>query len=329
MANSIGKTVGKGFSKYHEVLSKEGLSSTITGPLNKLWRAKIQFDRVVRPITQGTSTHIQEDIHPKENPAVYTTQPSSGTNNTFQADRKSSSTILNKVTRTSNNNARRSYQNRWVLRDSGPLFTTRDRDLTKVGTRSDLGSKLRADNVIQIINFSANTIRYIQLQTIPSEIQHVDETAWAVINSMGRNVPMYHYTGSETSVTFSVSWYSDDRNNPDDVLTKCRLLEAWTKADGYVKAPPILQIRWGSADVFKDQFFILTKADYRLANWRVSSNRYDSKTKKFIPVGKQPGLQPSTATQELTFKRVSLTNLRYSDIISPELLKITQGIKYE
>lgn len=329
MANIIGKSAGKVFNKYHEALSGDTVSSTVSGPLNKLWRAKILLDRQVRPVIQGTSKRSQKDNRPKRNSSEYSTQPSEGTNNTFVADKKSFSTNINEAIRTLNNDKRRSLQRMWVLGDSAPLVTSPDRDLTKADTRRELGRKLRADNAIQIINFSANPIQYIQLQTIPSEIQHVDETAWAVINSMGRNVPMYHYTGSETSVTFSVSWYSDDRDNPDDVLTKCRLLEAWTKADGYVKAPPILQIRWGSADVFKDQFFILAKADYRLSNWRVASNRYDPQTKRFIPVGKQPGLQPSTATQELTFKRVSLTNLRYSDIISPELLKITKGIKYE
>lgn len=321
MANII----SRGFSKYHEVLSSDGVSSTISGNLNKLWRAKIQLDRQVRPSVQGTSRQPQIDHSPKNN-GVYDYQISNSDKNTFVAPKKSYSTTTNKKNRESSNDWRKDRQWVVVAGDHDPLITSKDRDLDRLKTRSDLGRDLRKANAIQIINFSANPIQYIQLQTIPSEIQHTDETSWAVINSMGRNVPMYHYTGSETSITFSVSWFSKDRDNPDDVLTKCRLLEAWTKADGYVKAPPILQIRWGSADVFKDQFFILAKADYKLSNWRVASNKYDSKTKRFINVGKQPGLQPSTATQELTFKRVSLTNLSYSDIVSPELLKITKGI---
>lgn len=68
---------------------------------------------------------------------------------------------------------------------------------------------------------------------------------------MGRNTPMYHYTGSEDIVQFNVSWYCDDPDNPAEVLTKCRLLESWSKSNAYQAAPPILQIQWGNSDTLK------------------------------------------------------------------------------
>ena len=326
----IGHAVGKAIRKYNDVLAKDTVREVISGPLNKLWRAKILLDRAVRPVIQGSKAQPIRSHDPKKNNILFGSQrKEEHTHNSFSADKKSSSVVVNESVRGLNVGLRDIRRKMWVLGDSAPMITSKFQDTLKQSNRALLSKQIHKDNAIQIINFSADPLQYIQLQTVPTEVQHSSENTWAAINSMGRNVPMYHYTGSETSVSFSISWYSEDRDNPDDVLVKCRLLEAWTKADGYVKAPPVLQIRWGSADVFKDQFFILVKADYRLSNWRASSRYYDKNTKQFIPAGKQPGLQPSVATQELVFKRVSLTNLRYSEIVSPELIKLTKGIKYE
>ena len=326
----IGHAAGKIIKGYTDTLAKESVGRVISGPLNKLWRAKILLDRVVRPIQQGTKSQPIRSHDPlKNNPWFGSQIKEHYSHNGFSADKKSGSVVINEVERKLNYGISDLKRKMWVLGDSDPMTTSKFQDTSRKSTRESLAEQIRKDNTIQIINFSADPIQYIQLQTIPTEVQHSSENTWAAINSMGRNVPMYHYTGSETSVSFSISWYSEDKNNPDDVLVKCRLLEAWTKADGYVKAPPVLQIRWGSADVFKDQFFILVKADYKLSNWRASSISYDKNAQKFTKVGKQPGLQPSVATQELVFKRVSLTNLRHSEIVSPELLKLTNGIKYE
>lgn len=326
----VGRAVGKVLKGYNDILANETVSEVVSGPLNKLWRAKILLDRAVRPVQQGSKSQPIRSHDPLKNDILFGSQTKEVyTHSSFNADKKSSSVVANKSVRESEYGFQDLKRKMWVLGDSEPMITSTFQDKSRQHNRELLSEQIRKDNAIQIINFSADPIQYIQLQTIPTEVQHSSENTWAAINSMGRNVPMYHYTGSETSISFSISWYSEDKLNPDDVLVKCRLLEAWTKADGYVKAPPVLQIRWGSADVFKDQFFILVKADYKLSNWRASSRSYDKNTKKFIQVGVQPGLQPSVATQELVFKRVSLTNLRHSEVVSPELLRLTNGIKYE
>lgn len=326
----VGRAVGKVLKGYNDILANETVSEVVSGPLNKLWRAKILLDRAVRPVQQGSKSQPIRSLDPLKNDILFGSQRKEVyTHSSFNADKKSSSVVANKSVREFEYGFQDLKRKMWVLGDSEPMITSTFQDKSRQHNRELLSEQIRKDNAIQIINFSADPIQYIQLQTIPTEVQHSSENTWAAINSMGRNVPMYHYTGSETSISFSISWYSEDKLNPDDVLIKCRLLEAWTKADGYVKAPPVLQIRWGSADVFKDQFFILVKADYKLSNWRASSRSYDKNTKKFIRVGVQPGLQPSVATQELVFKRVSLTNLRHSEIVSPELLRLTNGIKYE
>ena len=168
----------------------------------------------------------------------------------------------------------------------------------------------------------------MELQTYPEKVSFQGESTWAVINSMGRNTPMYHFTGAESIIQLNISWYCDDPANPADVLAKCKLLEAWSKGNGYISAPPILKLNWGDSELFKDELFILTEATYELSNWRGSVKQYDRKTNELVlPKGYvDTNLLPAMATQELIFRRVSATNLTHGDIISQELLNKTKGI---
>ena len=168
----------------------------------------------------------------------------------------------------------------------------------------------------------------MELQTYPEKVSFQGESTWAVINSMGRNTPMYHFTGAESIIQLNISWYCDDPANPADVIAKCKLLEAWSKGNGYISAPPILKLNWGDSELFKDELFILTAATYELSNWRGSVKQYDRKTKELVlPTGYvDTNLLPAMATQELIFRRVSATNLTHGDIISQELLNKTKGI---
>jgi hypothetical protein len=177
----------------------------------------------------------------------------------------------------------------------------------------------QANNQIIIYNISTDTYKYIVIQNRPNKIEFRGESSWASIKSMGRNTPMYHYTGAEDIIQINISWYCDDPNNPEEVINKCRLLEAWTKSNGYIQAPPVLFIQWGNSDMFKDQEFILTSATYTLSNF---NNAFY--TKDGLVDGK---LLPSVATQELIFKRVSSTNLLWEDMLATGKAKKTKGIQ--
>lgn len=114
------------------------------------------------------------------------------------------------------------------------------------------------------------------------------------------------YTGGEDTISFDVSWYSSDPNNREDILTKCRLLESWSKANGYRQSPPTLKISWGSSGIFDNDLFILYSASYRLNNFqdRYNSNFYNVKGDFINSINKSInlGLLPSLATQTLVFK---------------------------
>lgn len=124
-------------------------------------------------------------------------------------------------------------------------------------------AKLRND--IILINLDDQV--YLTIQNRPRELQVVPQSSWVAIKSMGRNNPFMIYTGNEDTITFETSWYSEDPSRYDDVLVKCKLLESWTKANGYQSSPPLIRILWGNSGMFENEFFILHSAPYVLKNF--------------------------------------------------------------
>lgn len=186
-------------------------------------------------------------------------------------------------------------------------------------------------NEVFIINDNVSPYIALKLQNRPPTIEINPHGTWASIQSMGRNNPFMMYTGGEDTLSFEVSWFANDRDHREEVLLKCRLLESWCKADGYMAAPPVLKIKWGTADIFKNCLFILESAPYKLTNFQDRYRRYipsdgQSRRPSYLVDGR---LYPSCATQQLTFKKVSMTNTVYEDIVPAEDLNGINGISFD
>lgn len=340
MANPISKLRNLQ-SKVQEGINDFTSNDIFTSELNKVRRYKILLDRVTRPAKIGSKRYAMTPVDKK---AISNT----GVGGTQLAVRSSEEANL-----PSNNlyfqGGRSPIQNE-VAKEEWKLTVIKNRKLvlkedTENGTHINSipqsiyttrhqNSLEKNTHEIYIYNISSTPMQYIQLQSVPTQIEHQGESAWAIINSMGRNTPMYHFTGAESIIQFNISWFCNDPTNPQEVVTKCRLLEAWTKANGYLASPPILRIGWGSSDLFKDQNFILTSATYVLKDWRATAKLFDRDKGQWVQAvgpntGKtytQPGMYPASATQELVFRRVSATNLTYEDIVSTEWRNKTKGI---
>ena len=184
-------------------------------------------------------------------------------------------------------------------------------------------SPIPKNNII-IINDNISPPVSIVIQNRPNEISVDTQTSWVAVKSMGRNNPFMVYTGGEDTISFDVSWYSSDPNNREDILTKCRLLESWSKANGYRQSPPTLKISWGSSGIFDNDLFILYSASYKLNNFqdRYSGSSIDTdEFSRSVTRTINLGLLPSIATQSLVFKKVTGKNLTHNDICSPEKLQ--------
>lgn len=166
-------------------------------------------------------------------------------------------------------------------------------------------------NQIVIINPNVkvgnNGYQSLVIQGMPTEVNCEFENSWVAVRNTARNNPFYIYTGSEDTISFDISWYSIQPDRKD-VIKKCRLLESWSKSNGYNSAPPELWLSWGSAELFKDFTFILVSAPYILGNFQ---NAYRLNRKSNIV---DLGLLPNAATQKLTFKRVTKENLTHEEI---------------
>ena len=304
----------------NDFTSLDQVTDITTSELNKLWRAKILLDRATRPAKTGGKASITPEakLHKNNIRADRGVNPKTGiTESSIRVD-------INKAAREVEEQQKELQRKETTLsfvEDNTPL---EERKIKYDKRNNESLTKKR----IQIYNISSDPITYLELQTYPEKVSFQGESTWAVINSMGRNTPMYHFTGAESIIQLNISWYCDDPANPADVLAKCKLLEAWSKGNGYISAPPILKLNWGDSELFKDELFILTAATYELSNWRGSVKQYDRKTKKLVlPKGYvDTNLLPAMATQELIFRRVSATNLTHGDIISQELLNKTKGI---
>lgn len=304
----------------NDFTSLDQVTDITTSELNKLWRAKILLDRATRPAKTGGKASITPEakLHKNNIRADRGVNPKTGiTESSIRVD-------INKAAREVEEQQKELQRKETTVsfvEDNTPL---EERKIKYDKRNNESLTKKR----IQIYNISSDPITYLELQTYPEKVSFQGESTWAVINSMGRNTPMYHFTGAESIIQLNISWYCDDPANPADVLAKCKLLEAWSKGNGYISAPPILKLNWGDSELFKDELFILTAATYELSNWRGSVKQYDRKTKKLVlPKGYvDTNLLPAMATQELIFRRVSAKNLTHRDIISQELLNKTKGI---
>ena len=193
-----------------------------------------------------------------------------------------------------------------------------------------LNPKRKKPNVkAWILNTMEEPYKYIEFQTKPSNIKVNPQTNWATIRSMGRNLPMYHYTGAEDTIEINISWYQDNKQYADDVLNKCRILESWSKANGYLSSPPLLQIVLGDGEgPFDGQYFILYSASYELTHFGVFQYKDQKRSsQRDQDIASDVKYFPVIARQSLVFKRVMDTNPTWNDIIPNEKVQHTSGVK--
>lgn len=126
------------------------------------------------------------------------------------------------------------------------------------------------------------------LQTIPQSLDYDPDSSWVAIASPGRNNPLYHYTGSEDTLEFTITWFAND-DDREDVLKKCKWLESLTKNNGYDEKPHAIQFIFGQ--LFTEAKWIVSNAKYKMSLFH-----------------RDLGMLPQLASQEVCLKRITDTN---------------------
>lgn len=328
--NAIGTTVTGAFSDLSQGFV-ERTSGLTNGDINKAWRLKILADRLGGPATGRVPGLSRDDA---ETGSTYNPNKGKVVRGNGDLYHGYPVTRINKVVHDIVQG--KDFKIPRPQEIDGEHFENVPLDSPNTKTfkvsrgykeRQELSKRSQNHNRNEVFIFNLNGVngnyQYITLQNRPSELEYQGETSWAAIKSFGRNVPMYHFTGAEDKIQLQISWFCNDPDQPWEVVQKCRLLEAWTKSNGYTAGPPVLQIDWGGSGLFDNAYFILKSATYILKQFRDGyMDRRDPNAE-----WRDGKLYPMAATQELIFSRVSSTNPTYSTIYDPTKLTIS-GVGY-
>lgn len=153
----------------------------------------------------------------------------------------------------------------------------------------------RIDRDISIIDTVSG--KSVKLPFVPRELKYTPEANWKAIASMGRNNPLYHFTGGEDTLEFEIDWFAQ-KENRTDVLLNCKWLESLSKNDAYENPPPPVILHWNK-DMFSDSLWIVHAAPYRMLDFQAHKN-----------------MLPQQAYQQVTLKRITETNLTRAQIQS-------------
>lgn len=293
--------------------------------LNKLWRTKLFINRAKSPMEKAGSPLENGGWIPSLFGGKTKSDPASGqtTKTTYSANKAPDfySHIRRQDGQDTGEKADRSLlilpregmvRASYGITDPASGQTT----LTSQGYKKTQQTILK--NQIVIVSPFTSPYQAIRLQNRPNELSYTTTGTWAAVTSMGRNNPFRMYTGGEDSIQLDINWFCNDPDNRGEVITKCRLLESWTKANGYNASPPVLQLVWGSSGLYKNDYWILESASYKLTHFQDRAMRggeiLDFK------------LYPNYATQTLVFKKVSGHNTAWSEIVSIDELKKTEGV---
>ena len=296
--------------------AREFIDPILTGPANKAWRALILLNRETSGMPKAAEPTMAE----------LTSNHHIANTESFSASQMNNPWVANKAL------------NQFDTKKSSEALLARAKDFTTKRPNITIPK-----NQIIIINTNTVPATKLIIQNRPNELSVDPVSSWASVKSFGRNDPFQIYNGSEKTISFDISWYSVDAENRDDVVTKCKLLESWTKSDGYQTSPPILKISWGGSEIFESELFILTSANYKLthfqsSHYQVSGNAWPTQNKNMpawpakqnqVPMTtvKDLKLLPNCATQTLIFKKVSMGNTTHSQIVNPDILKRTIGVE--
>ena len=297
MSTLVGKPLGEVVDAVIELESGRLFQS----PINKVWRALILVNRATSPMVSSTPPKLE-----KVSDAL----------NLHYAHRTTSLAQQTDPWRIKKETFPRTLSGGVVYNE---VNSVKDNRKTSEQTKTSLD---RIANNIVIYNKSVSPPIAIVIQNTPNVLDVEPRSNWVAVHSMGRNNPFMMYTGGEDKISFEISWYSNNPNNRADVIYKCRLLESWTKADGYQSSPPVLEIEWGGSGLFENDKFILESAPYKLTHFQNACKEhtyahYDNGQRSTFQPNRVKDLKlyPNYATQVLTFKRVSTGNRTHKEII--------------
>lgn len=104
----------------------------------------------------------------------------------------------------------------------------------------------------------------IEIQFVIPELSWNRSASIQTINIVGRNNPLYQYTGGETSMSLQLDFYAQAEDRKD-VITKCRYIESLAANNGYKNPPQRIRLVYGK--LFRDEMWVIKSVKYKLSNF--------------------------------------------------------------
>lgn len=162
-------------------------------------------------------------------------------------------------------------------------------------TTDATGASTKNQKPSQPYIFDLVTLKALYFQGLPPSIDITPDTTYATLAAVNTNTPNYQFSNSEDTIKFLITWYAEEENK-QDVLKKCKWLQALTKVDGTKGIHPV---KFAFGELFKDSKFIVVSAPFSIRS-------YD----------REKGMMPNLASQELTLKVISSKVLSHRDYLT-------------
>jgi len=173
--------------------------------------------------------------------------------------------------------------------------TVINRDINYTEDRDMLGAMNGNQRPFQPFIYDLVTKEKLFFQTIPYEMSEESDSQFVAVAIPGRNNPHYQFTGSEDTIKFTLSFYSDHASR-EDVIRKVRWLQALTKNNGYNEPPHQVMLCWGI--LFSTSVFLVTDVLPRHSQFN-----------------REYAMLPMLASVEITLKRVTEANRTRQNIL--------------
>lgn len=173
---------------------------------------------------------------------------------------------------------------------------------TAVGETEFINRTSQEKPRLKLINLDRDPIQIITLPWIPETISMDPVSRLVAIPSVGRNLPFYHYTGSEDTLEFVIDWFFTDDRSRKQAMTMATWVESFSKTDGYSSSLPRIKLVCG--DLFRDSIWLVEHAPYTIR--RFSATLLDQLNKDEYEIIKHE-LLPQQVTQEIVLKRVGFS----------------------
>lgn len=150
-----------------------------------------------------------------------------------------------------------------------------------------------------MIILAKNSQQSIELQYVPDALEYSRRATHANLDVIGRNIPRVHYTGGNTTLSFTIE-FTAEMPDKSDVITKCTWLESLAMTDGYnnVQEPVILIF----GEIFKRKQWVVRNVDISYSNMHLGDS-----------------MRPAEATVQFELQLISDYNINYRDVRYREL----------